>query len=237
MTVRSLLLQKRNGLLIAGGLLVILASVALMNLESPPNLADSSHKSGAFSAPSPVEPDNAPAAEMTRLSNPEPVPAAGLTPSTAPATTDLELSLSASGLIIPVAGVTPARLIDTYAASRSEGRTHNAIDIMAPQGTPVVAATDGTVVKLRDSNKGGITLYQLDASGQLVYYYAHLMSYANGITEGKQIKRGEVIGYVGDTGNATPGNYHLHFGISKPDSPGKWYGGTPINPFPLLRGQ
>jgi murein DD-endopeptidase MepM/ murein hydrolase activator NlpD len=147
------------------------------------------------------------------------------------------LSVSTSGLTIPVAGITAEKLIDTYSASRSEGRTHNAIDIMAPQGTPVVAATDGTVAKLHESNKGGISLYQFDSSGQFIYYYAHLMSYAAGITEGKQIKRGEVIGYVGDTGNATPGSYHLHFGISKANSPGRWYGGTPINPFPLLRGQ
>jgi murein DD-endopeptidase MepM/ murein hydrolase activator NlpD len=215
--------------------LVILASVALMNLESPPRLASSRDKA----QPSEIVADNppAPAADAIPLSNPEPAPAAGLTPATAPTTPDLVLSLSTSGLIIPVAGISAERLIDTYSASRSEGRTHNAIDIMAPQGTPVVAATDGTVAKLHDSNKGGISLYQFDASGQFIYYYAHLMSYAAGITEGKQIKRGEVIGYVGDTGNATPGSYHLHFGISKSNSPGKWYGGTPINPFPLLKGQ
>ncbi len=228
----SLLSEKKNRLLIAGGVLVILSSVALMNLESPPRRTSSSD-----------------AALITRLSNPESAPAAGLTPpasvtppagltpATAPSPRDLELSLTASGLIIPVAGISAEKLVDNYSASRSEGRSHNAIDIMAPQGTPVVAATDGTVVKMRDSNKGGITLYQLDAAGQFVYYYAHLMSYAAGITEGKQVKRGEVIGYVGDTGNATPGSYHLHFGISKPDSPGKWYGGTPVNPFPVLTGR
>jgi murein DD-endopeptidase MepM/ murein hydrolase activator NlpD len=218
-------------------MLVILASVALMNLETPPSLAGPRDKAQPAEIAAASPPAAAPITEAIPLSNPEPAPAAGLTPATAPDSPDLVLSVSPSGLIIPVSGISAERLIDTYSASRSEGRTHNAIDIMAPQGTPVVAATDGSVAKLHDSNKGGISLYQFDASGQFVYYYAHLMSYAAGITEGKQIKRGEVIGYVGDTGNATPGSYHLHFGISKTSSPGKWHGGTPINPFPLLRGQ
>jgi murein DD-endopeptidase MepM/ murein hydrolase activator NlpD len=105
---------------------------------------------------------------------------------------------------------------------------------MAAQGTAVLATDDGTVRKLFQSEKGGITLYQVDSSGRYIYYYAHLMGYADGIAEGKQLRRGDVIAYVGDTGNAGAGNYHLHFAISKISSPRQWSGGDPINPFPLL---
>jgi murein DD-endopeptidase MepM/ murein hydrolase activator NlpD len=133
-----------------------------------------------------------------------------------------------------VSGVPASRLRDTFTQARSEGRQHDAIDIMAPQGTPVLATTDGLVLKLFQSDRGGITLYELDPSSRYVYYYAHLMRYADGITEGKQLRRGDVIAYVGDTGNAGAGNFHLHFAISKPTSPRKWSGGDPINPYPFL---
>jgi peptidoglycan LD-endopeptidase LytH len=147
------------------------------------------------------------------------------------------IALKTKGLLIPVAGVPATKLRDSFDDGRSEGRQHQALDIMAPQGTPVLAVADGVVAKLFQSDKGGITLYQSDSSGLYFYYYAHLMSYADGITEGKQLKRGDVIGYVGDTGNAGAGNFHLHFAISKPASPGKWSGGAPINPYPLLLGK
>jgi murein DD-endopeptidase MepM/ murein hydrolase activator NlpD len=97
-----------------------------------------------------------------------------------------------------------------------------------------VATADGTVLKLFLSDKGGVTLYELDPSERYVYYYAHLMRYAEGVVEGKQLRRGDVIAYVGDTGNAGAGNYHLHFAISKISSPRQWSGGDPINPYPLL---
>jgi len=137
--------------------------------------------------------------------------------------------------MIPVAGVQPGQLRNTYDEARSQGRQHNAIDIPAAQGTPVLAADDGTIIKLFRSDKGGITLYQLDPSGKYAYYYAHLARYAEGVAEGKLLKRGDVIGFVGDTGNAGAGNYHLHFEVSKLTAPRKWYGGMPINPYPLLR--
>ena len=142
--------------------------------------------------------------------------------------------LAGRNLLLPVTGVTPAKLQDTFSQARSEGRRHDAIDIVAPQGTPVVATTDGTVIKLFNSDRGGVTLYELDPSGKYIYYYAHLMSYAAGIAEGKSIRRGEVLAYVGDTGNAAPGQFHLHFAISKTTSPRKWSRGEPINPYPLL---
>jgi murein DD-endopeptidase MepM/ murein hydrolase activator NlpD len=143
----------------------------------------------------------------------------------------------ARNLLIPVSGVPASRLRDTFTQARSEGRQHDAIDIMAPQGTPVVATTDGVVLKLFQSDRGGVTLYELDPSGRYVYYYAHLMRYADDITEGKQLRRGDVIAYVGDTGNAGAGNFHLHFAISKLTSPRKWSGGDPINPYPFLARQ
>jgi murein DD-endopeptidase MepM/ murein hydrolase activator NlpD len=149
--------------------------------------------------------------------------------------TDADLDyIAARDLLIPVANVSASQLHDTFNQARSEGRVHDAIDIMAPQGTSVLATTDGEVIKLFQSDRGGVTLYELDPSGRYVYYYAHLMRYADGIEEGRQVRRGEVIAYVGDTGNAGAGNYHLHFAISKVTSRRQWSGGDPINPYPLL---
>jgi peptidoglycan LD-endopeptidase LytH len=141
----------------------------------------------------------------------------------------------ATSLLIPVAGVRPDELRDTFSEERSEGRTHDAIDIPAPQGTPVLAAADGRIIKLFQSKPGGTTIYQLDPDNKTVYYYAHLDRYADGLTEGHFAHRGEVIAYVGDTGNAGAGNYHLHFSISIVSDPKRYWEGTNINPYPLLR--
>ena len=138
------------------------------------------------------------------------------------------------GLIIPVAGVRSDQLVDTFTASRAEGRTHDAIDIMAPADTPVLAAADGTITKLWQSERGGTTIYQLSADQKMIFYYAHLARYADGLTEGKQVRQGEVIACVGDTGNAGPGNYHLHFSIAIVSDPKRYWEGTNINPYPLL---
>lgn len=140
-------------------------------------------------------------------------------------------------LVIPVLGVKPEQLLDTFADARSEGRSHDAIDIAAPAGTPVVAATEGEIVKLFQSEKGGITIYQLSPDKKLVFYYAHLQRYADGIYEGKYLRQGEVIAYVGDTGNAGAGNYHLHFSIASITDPQRHWDGTNINPYPLLKKQ
>ena len=140
-----------------------------------------------------------------------------------------------TNLIIPVAGVRPEQLLDTYSDARSEGRTHDAIDIMAPAETPVLAAADGKIVKLFQSEKGGTTIYQLSANQEFIYYYAHLSHYADGLTEGNLVKQGQVIAYVGDTGNAGAGNYHLHFSIAIVTDPKRYWEGTNINPYPLLQ--
>jgi murein DD-endopeptidase MepM/ murein hydrolase activator NlpD len=146
-------------------------------------------------------------------------------------------TLSIRQLLIPVAGVSSSQLNDSFYDSRSEGRIHKALDIMAPRDTAVLATDDGRVLKLHYSEKGGVSLYQSDISGSYVYFYGHLMRYADGISEGQSVRRGEVIAFVGDTGNAGAGNYHLHFGISKVTQPGRWSGGDPINPYPILTGQ
>jgi murein DD-endopeptidase MepM/ murein hydrolase activator NlpD len=138
-------------------------------------------------------------------------------------------------LIIPVAGVRPEQLLDTFDDARSEGRVHDAIDIVAPAGTPVLAATDGKILKLFQSERGGTTIYQLSTDEKTIYYYAHLQRYADNLTEGSFVRQGDTIAYVGDTGNAGAGNYHLHFSIAAVSDPKRYWEGTNINPYPLLR--
>jgi murein DD-endopeptidase MepM/ murein hydrolase activator NlpD len=150
-----------------------------------------------------------------------------------------ELVLGPTGLAIPVAGVKGEELQDTYTQSRSGGaRVHNAIDIMAPHGTPVIAAAPGTVEKLFDSKGGGgITAYVRSPDHRWMFYYAHLQAYAPGLHEGQAVKQGDSIGLVGSTGNANPAGPHLHFAINRMREGEKWYDGTPINPYPLLAGK
>lgn len=142
--------------------------------------------------------------------------------------------LVARNLLIPVEGIQPSQLRDTYTAPRSGGRKHNANDIMAPRNTPVLATASGTIHKLHTSKNGGISIYQKDANGPYIYYYAHLTRYAENLKEGQKVERGQVIGYVGTTGNARGRHPHLHFGITKVLDMRMWYRGTPINPYPLL---
>lgn len=141
---------------------------------------------------------------------------------------------AASGLIIPVAGIKPAQLVDTYTQSRGQGRVHEAIDIMAPAGTPVLAAVDGPVAKLFTSARGGLTIYQFDVEGRRVYYYAHLQGYAPGLAQGQVLKQGQVIGYVGSTGDASPSAPHLHFSVGDLGPEKQWSKSTSVNPYPLL---
>ncbi|NIJ20081.1 murein DD-endopeptidase MepM/ murein hydrolase activator NlpD [Sphingomonas naasensis] len=142
-------------------------------------------------------------------------------------------------LLVPVQGVQRAQIVDTWGQSRANGaRAHQATDIMAPGGTPVIAAAPGTIEKLFYSNGGGgITLYVRSPDRQWSYYYAHLQRYAPGIVEGIEIKAGELLGFVGDTGNAGAGNYHLHFAVSHMQPADNWWQGQPVNPYPLLAGR
>lgn len=144
-----------------------------------------------------------------------------------------------AGLAIPVAGVNAKQLTDTFTQARAGGaRVHDAIDIMADEGTPVIAATDGTVEKLFFSDGGGgITAYIRSPDQRWTYYYAHLQGYAPGLAEGQKVKRGQVIGRVGHTGNADAAGPHLHFAINQMRAGEKWHQGSPINPYPLLAGK
>ena len=139
-----------------------------------------------------------------------------------------------AGLLVPVEGVRREELRDSYTHARSQGRTHHAIDIHAPRGTPVIAVVDGTIRKLHSGARGGLAIYLMDDDGRTRYYYAHLDGYAQGLYEGQRVQRGEVIGYVGDTGNAQPGDYHLHFSVAVLDSPSRWWEGENLNPYNLL---
>ena len=143
-----------------------------------------------------------------------------------------------SGLAIPVAGVRAGQLTDTFTQARAGGqRIHDAIDIMAADGTPVLAAAPGTVEKLFFSQGGGgISAYVRSNDGRWIYYYAHLQGYAPGLAEGQKVRRGQLIGYVGHTGNASPGGPHLHFAIHRMQPGEQWHQGSAINPYPLLAG-
>lgn len=135
-------------------------------------------------------------------------------------------------IIIPVANVAASALTDTWGDARSEGRSHEGIDIMAPAGTPVRAAADGRIVKFFDSVRGGITIYQFDTSERFAYYYAHLSSRAPGLAEGDVVEQGDVIAYVGMSGNAPVP--HLHFEIQRLTPERHWWQADSMNPYPLL---
>lgn len=137
-------------------------------------------------------------------------------------------------LRIPVAGVEPGHLIRAFASPRSGGRSHKALDILAPRNTPVLAAGPGTIVDLSTSKLGGISIHQMDPSNHYVYFYAHLQRYAKGLKEGDVVRKGQVIGFVGTTGNAPRHVPHLHFAIVRLTPEQRWWKGTPIDPYDVL---
>ena len=137
-------------------------------------------------------------------------------------------------LDLPVRGASRAALSDSFYETRTGGR-HEALDILAPRNTPVVAVEDGTIVKLFQSRAGGTTIYQFDPTSTYVYYYAHLERYADGLREGLAVERGDVIGYVGSSGNAPENTPHLHFAIMRLDEDKQWWRGTPIDPYPVFK--
>ncbi|HET7462892.1 MAG TPA: M23 family metallopeptidase [Longimicrobium sp.] len=138
-------------------------------------------------------------------------------------------------LIVPVAGVRRQELRDSFGAARSGGRSHLGIDIMAREGTPVLAAATGVIVKRDSSGLGGISLYQRDLDGSTIYFYAHLSGYRAGIKEGDLVRQGDAIAYVGHTGNAQASAPHLHFGVYTVTDPNRWWHGRDLNPYPLLK--
>jgi len=148
-----------------------------------------------------------------------------------------QVQVGPSGLAIPVVGIAAGQLSDTFDDARGQGRRHDAIDIMSPEGTPVIAAADGTIEKLFNSARGGITIYERSPDQKWTYYYAHLSAYAPCLAEGQQVKRGQVIARVGHTGDASAAGPHLHFAINQMAPGERWWNGTAINPYPLLAGK
>lgn len=174
-------------------------------------------------------------AETAPSSAPEPRPIDSSVPTISAAPGDALDDLRSRRLTIPVSGIGPGQLQQTFTDRRGDSRTHHAIDILAPRNTPVVAVEDGTIARLFISKAGGITLYQYDPDRKYVYYYAHLERYADGLKEGGAITRGQLLGYVGTSGNAPPNTPHLHFAIYATSDPKRWWEGTPLDPFLVLR--
>ncbi len=141
-----------------------------------------------------------------------------------------------SDLVIPVSGVGAGQLTDSFLDSRGGGaREHKGIDITAQSGTAVLAAATGTVEKLFESDKGGTTIYIRSPGRTRIYYYAHLSGYAPGLAEGQQVSPGDVVGYVGSSGNADPSAPHLHFEIIETTPRQSWHEGRSVNPYPILK--
>lgn len=221
------------GLLVGAGVLFVLLGripddappPEIVTTETPPVAGVPAYAIDGQLPPAPVvEPD---------LSDAD-LPLRPDAPAQGAATASSAAAIPAGKLLVPVQGIKAADLTDTFDQARGEQRQHEALDIMAPKGTPVLAAADGKVVKLFQSKPGGLTLYQFDPTGQFAYYYAHLDRYADGVAEGKELKRGDLVGYVGVTGNADPDAPHLHFALVQLTPEKQWWKGTPINPYPLM---
>jgi murein DD-endopeptidase MepM/ murein hydrolase activator NlpD len=171
----------------------------------------------------PIEPVRVPPAAST-----EPAPA----PS-APSDGRYPFAGEAPRLMVPVEGVVPSRIADSFRAPREKG-IHGAVDILAPRGTPVLAADSGTIMRMRSNPLGGITIYALDHTERFVFYYAHLDRYRSDLAEGMRVAMGEVLGYVGTTGNAPPDTPHLHFQVMVRREDARYWDGTPIDPRPFF---
>lgn len=170
-----------------------------------------------------------------RRTSPEPLPSAPSAVLAEGAVAEADLAyLRTRALMVPVQGVRAERVQDTFGDARGSTRRHNALDIMAPRGTPVLAADDGRVLRMHRNSLGGITIYALDPESRFVYYYAHLDRYREGLVEGAPLAKGEVIGYVGTTGNAPPNMPHLHFQVMRLTTERRYWDGVPVNPKPYF---
>jgi len=214
-------------------LMGIVTTIAVYSLRNAPTAADVSevHASTAATAIGDGV-DTAGAKDQRGAATPEPaatVPPAPVSPTEAGEI----VALRARALKLPVEGVDRKDLRNTFADARGS-RTHEALDILAPRGTKVRAVEEGRVQKLFTSKAGGLTIYEFDPTQTFAYYYAHLDRYEDGLREGQMVKRGDVIGYVGSTGNASPDAPHLHFAIFRLGPEKQWWKGEPINPFLVL---
>jgi peptidoglycan LD-endopeptidase LytH len=186
------------------------------------------------SAPRPLLPRRTPSLIAIAPAPVSPVLAPSPGETAAPSFTPLAgFALGREPLIMPVEGARVTDLHDSFEEKRGSGR-HEAIDIMAPRGTPVVAAVDGSIEKLFTSKQGGLTIYEFDLDRSYCYYYAHLDRYAEDLKEKQSVRRGDRIGYVDSTGDASPTAPHLHFAIFRLGPTRQWWVGTPINPYPYL---
>ena len=214
-------------------LMGIVTTIAVYSLRSAPTAADVTEVHASTAATAVGEGvDTAGAKDQRGVATPEPaatVPPAPVSPTEAGEI----VALRGRDLRLPVDGVDRKDLRNTFADARGS-RTHEALDIRAPRGTKVRAIEDGRVQKLFTSKAGGLTIYEFDPTQTFTYYYAHLDRYEDGLREGQMVKRGDVIGYVGSTGNASPDAPHLHFAIFRLGPEKQWWKGEPINPFLVL---
>jgi len=227
--------MRRPGTWIALIAVLLLANVAWFVWRGGPLVERAASRSGDVVplATPPVTPEPTPSAGTLETVDPVARPQAA--PTSTPAAVRISDTGSADGLLVPVQGIDVGDLHDTFGDARGSERQHEALDIMAPAGTPVLAVADGTIEKLFTSDLGGLTIYQFEPGGRFSYYYAHLKAYAPGLVEGATVRRGDVLGTVGSTGNADPAAPHLHFAVFRLTPERQWWTGTPVNPYPLLR--
>jgi murein DD-endopeptidase MepM/ murein hydrolase activator NlpD len=203
---------------------VSISTIALLAATAPSVFPEST-----VSAPRlPMNP--LPLAHPTTIATPKPKPKPSITPEQA---RHAVAELRARHLLLPIQGFNPESIKGSFYEKRGT-EMHEAADMLAPRNTPVIAVEDGTIAKLWMSKAGGITIYQFDASQRYVYYYAHLESYAPNLKDGDIVKRGQIIGFVGTSGNAPPNTPHLHFSISVVTEPGRWWSGAQIDPYEVF---
>jgi murein DD-endopeptidase MepM/ murein hydrolase activator NlpD len=204
--------------------------------RSEPASAPGSAASVPDRTASPVEDLRPSPKETPPAVSPPPIPSVATVTTAVPSmSADPVAVLKSRQLELPVKGAKRDDLRNMFDEERGGGRRHEAIDMLAARHTPVVAVEDGTIARLFLSDAGGITVYQFDPTSSFCYYYAHLQAYADGLKEGDRVKRGDVIGYVGTTGNAPKDTPHLHFAIFQLTDKKQWWQGTPIDPYNVLR--
>lgn len=221
----SLRVQRLFDAMIARSLVLgCVAAIGCVNLRTPTDSAEARLPAVIVTTP---EGRAAPARGATQVTSPNPaVPVR-------PVMLGIDSAyFRAYPLMVPVEGIEPRSLRDTFNEQRGGGRIHMATDILAMRGTPVLSASDGRIIKLANGGAGGITLYVADASGRFLHYYAHLEGYAPGVKEGLQVREGQVIGFVGTTGNAPPNTPHLHYQVMRSDK--DYWNGTPIDVRPFM---
>lgn len=219
--------EKRRRLLVAAGLAFTLGALTAGAL-----IWRVDHLAALAAVGADAQPEVGSAAAVAAPRSPDAVATGGSTDGNS----NVVQLLERRRLEVPVDGVSRSQLRDTFDEKRAGGlRKHEALDITAARGTPVRAVEDSRVAKLFTSVAGGLTIYLFDPGEMFSYYYAHLDRYADGLHEGQRLRRGDVIGYVGASGNADDDAPHLHFAIFQLNADRKWWEGTPINPYHVLR--